>query len=143
MVNVLRKWWVWPIIILLGLAILFALLPSPADSVDVSRQRFVDDVRSGRVDEVKVDGRDVDYKLLGDDNTYRLALNEGDTIDSVLRERGLDAGQLPRIRTEGHGWWKDVPFYTIAFLPPILIVAVLVALLRWLWRKGSAVKAGG
>ena len=143
MVNVLRKWWVWPIIILLGLAILFALLPSPADSVDVSPQRFVDDVRSGRVDEVKVDGRDVDYKLLGDDNTYRLALNEGDTIDSVLREGGLDAGQLPRIRAEGHGWWKDVPFYTIAFLPPILIVAVLVALLRWLWRKGSAVKAGG
>jgi len=140
---VLRKWWVWPIIAVLGVSILFTLLPGPTDNVDVSPQRFVDDVRLGRVDEVKMDGRDVDYKLPGDENTYRLTLNEGETIDSVLRDGGLGAGERPRIRTAGHNGWEDAPFYAIAFLPSILVVAVLVALLRWLWRKGSAVRAGG
>jgi len=141
--RVLRKWWIWPIIAVLGVAILFTLLPGPSESVDVSKELFVDEVRIGHVDEVTVDGRDVEYRLDDDETTFHLALDDGETVDSVLRDGGLNASELPRIRAGGSSWWVDLPFYVMAFLPSILVVAVLVAALRWLWRKGSAVRRDG
>ena len=141
--RVLRKWWIWPIIAVLGVALLFTLLPGPSDSVDVSKELFVDDVRAGHVDEVTVGGRDVEYTLDDEETTFHFALDEGETVDSVLRDGGLNASELPSIRADESSWWVNLPFYAIAFLPPILVVAVLVAALRWVWRKGSAVRADG
>jgi len=139
-VTILRKWWVWPIIIVVILAIVFALLlGSGSGRVEITRQTFVDHVRSGSVREIEVDGRDVEYKLDDDGPTFRFRLAEGETVDSVLRNGGLGSGELPRIRTAEHSWWETLPVLIMAFLPAMLIVAVLIALQRWLWRKGSAV----
>jgi ATP-dependent Zn protease len=142
-VTILRKWWVWPIIIVVIIAIVFTLLPGGSGRVEITRQTFVDHARSGSVHEIEVDGRDVEYKLDDDEPTFRFRLAEGETVDSVLRDGGLASDELPRIRTAEHSWWEVLPLLITGFLPvmviAMVIVAVLIALLRWLWRKGSAV----
>ena len=138
MVTILRKWWVWPIIILAVIAIVFTLLPAHEQELFATPSDFVEDARAGRVQEIEVHGKYVDYKVDGVEPTFEMEMEEGQTVRGLLSQAGLDTDEFPSIETGGDRWWIRGWFMIVAFLPVILIVAVLVALLRWLWRKGSA-----
>ena len=139
--NILRRWWIWPIIIVVGLVVLFTLLPADEPELFATPRDFVEDARAGRVQEIEVNDKYVDYKVEGVEPTLEMDLEEGQTVRGLLTQAGLDAEEFPPIETRGDRWWIRGPFMIVTFLPIILIVAVLFALLRWLWRKGSAAQA--
>jgi hypothetical protein len=140
-VNYLRKWWTWPIIAVLAIAILFTLLPGPGSEVDATAREFIADARGGRVESIEVDGHTIKYKTRDSDSKFEFETREGETVRSLLTEAGLSPDEFPPISTGGGSWWWDLPFFVMAFLPAILVVVLLVAAIRWLWRKGSATTA--
>ena len=63
MVNVLRKWWVWPIIIVLVIAIVFTLLPASSTTVYEPLAEFVEHAKAGRVRSVEVNGSEIEFTV--------------------------------------------------------------------------------
>ncbi|MEX0800324.1 MAG: hypothetical protein WD379_03810 [Dehalococcoidia bacterium] len=138
-----RSPWLWvPIGAVLAVVVVFTLLPAGSRDVRVTPDELVQDARDGRITEIRVDGRYVEYELTGWDQTFEVELEEDQGVRSLLQEAGLAEDDFPPIEGSGESWWSRGLFGVFAFLPLILFAAVLFALLRWLWRKGSAVRSG-
>jgi len=130
MTKVLRKWWVWPIIILLGLAILFTILPGGSTTTDQPLRTFTEEAKAGRIRSVKVNGREIEYKLIGDDQTFAAEMEENDTVREVLQDAGIEPEEFPPIEIRETPFWSRIPGLLFAFLPIIFFVAVLYFAVR-------------
>jgi hypothetical protein len=142
MLKLVRSPWVWvPSGFIVALLILFTLLPAGDSGILATPSEFVEDARAGRVQKIEVNGRYVDYRIDGIEEPFEMKMEEGQTVRALLSQAGLEDAEFPPIETASASWWSRGPFFILAFLPILLIIAVLFALLRWLWRKGSVGRA--
>ncbi len=138
--DALRKWWVWPIIILLALPVLFTLLPGGSTTVDRPLTEFIEDAKAGRVRSVEVHGSVVEYTLKGDEQTFKSRMEQNDTVRQVLQDSGIDPEDFPPIEIREPRLWSNVPGLLFQFLPIIFIVATLYYFLRRA-RAGTSSRA--
>lgn len=102
MANILRwtRLWVGAAVAVAIAGALLAVVLLPEDSpgnIDRTLAEFIEDARAGRVQVVEVDGRQVKWKVIGDDRTYETRLTPGDTVRRVLADAGLDPEDFPPI----------------------------------------------
>jgi YHS domain-containing protein len=136
--SFLRKPWVWFLIGVAALLLLFALLPSGSNPIDATVAEFIEDTKGGMVESVEVSGRYLEYSLISSELTFEAKMEEGDTVRQVLQDAGIEPNDFPPIRAKERIWWSPIPFILISFLPLILIISILFAVLRWVWWRGSA-----
>ena len=128
--TILRRWWVWPIIIVAVVGIVFTLLPGGSTTVDRPLTAFVEEAKAGRVRSVEVHGRDIEYRLIGDEQTFSAEMEENDTVREVLQDAGVAPQDFPPIRVRDWSFWSRVPGLIFAFLPIILFVGLLYVAIR-------------
>ena len=136
--SFLRRPWAWFLIGRGALLLLFTFLPSGSNPIDATVAEFIEDTKRGMVESVEVRGRYIEYSLISSEVTFEAKMEEGDTVRQVLRDAGLEPNDFPPIRAKDRSWWSPIPFILISFLPLILIISILFAVLRWVWRRGSA-----
>jgi YHS domain-containing protein len=142
MANVLRKWWVWPILLVIIVSIVFTLLPGGSSAVDRPLTEFVEDANAGRVRSVEVDGRDIEYKLIGDEQTFSAEMERYDTVREVLQDAGVDPQDFPPIKIEKRSFWVIVPSLILQILPVILFVGILYFIVRRATGGGAGAAKG-
>lgn len=130
MVNILRKWWVWPIIFVAIVAIVFTLLPAGSSTVDRPLTEFIEDARAGRVRSVEVHDSRLEYKLTGDDQTFEAEMEESDTLREVLQDSGIEPQDFPPIKVKEMSFWAKIPGILFAFLPLIIFIAIIYFVVR-------------
>ena len=128
--SFLRKPWVWVLIGVAALLILFTLLPGGSDNVDRPLTEFIEDARAGRIRSVEVDGRDLDYKLIGDDQTFSAEMEKNDTVREVLQDAGIEPEDFPPIRSKELSFFSRIPGLILTFLPIIFFFGLLYFILR-------------
>ncbi len=136
--SFLSKPWVWFLIGVAALLLLFAVLPRGSNTIDATVAEFIEDTRGGMVENVEVSGRYLEYNLISSDLTFKTKMEKGDTVRQVLQNAGIEPDDFPTIRAKERSWWSQIPLVLITFLPLILIISILFAVLRWVWRRGSA-----
>jgi YHS domain-containing protein/ATP-dependent Zn protease len=99
------------------------------DSVDQSLTQFIDQARAGEVETVEVDGRNIDYSLVGDNLTYTTRMERGDSLRDVLQDSGVDPQEFPEIKID-EGGASNIMGLFINFLPVIIVVGILLVFLR-------------
>jgi YHS domain-containing protein len=128
--SFLRKPWAWVLIGVAALIILFTLLPGGSDNVDRPLTVFIEEVRAGNVQRVEVDDAVLEYKLIGDDQTFETRMEEGDTLREVLQDSGIAPEDFPPITIKEPSFWSNLPGLLIQFLPIIFITGILYFFLR-------------
>ena len=128
--NALRKWWVWPIIIVAVVGIVFTLLPGGSTTADRPLTEFVQDAKAGRVRSVEVHGSDIRYKLIGDEQTFSAVMEENDTIRAVLQDAGVAPQDFPPIEIKRTPSWGKIIDLAFSYLPAIIIVGIMIFFLR-------------
>ena len=66
-------------------------------TVRVSLAQFIEDAKAARIETVEVDGRDIKYNLIGDEETFQANMQRGDTVREILRDAGIAPEELPPI----------------------------------------------
>ncbi len=128
----------WLLIGLGALLLLFTFLPIGSNTIDATVAEFIEDTKGGMVESVEVRGRYLEYSLIGSEVTFEARLDEDDTVRQVLQDAGIEPDDFPPIRAKERSWLSQFPIVLITFLPLILIFAIPIAVLRWIWRRGSA-----
>ena len=129
---------IWLLIGLGSLLLLFTFLPVGSNTIDATVAEFIEDTKGGMVESVEVSGRYLEYSLISSELTFEAKMDEGDTVRKVLQDAGIEPNDFPTIRAKERSWWSQFPIILITFLPLILFIAIPLALLRWIWRRGSA-----
>ena len=128
----------WLLIGLGALILLFTFLPGGSNTIDATVAEFIEDTKGGMVESVEVSGRYLEYSLISSELTFKVKMEEGDTVRQVLQDAGIEPSNFPPIRAKERIWWSQFPLVLISFLPLILFIAIPLAVLRWIWRRGSA-----
>jgi cell division protease FtsH len=129
----LRNSFIYLLILVAIVAIIFTVFYSGnTGTTDRTIDNFVNDVKSGQVTKVDVDGTNVTYKIKGEDVTYETKLEEGDTVRQVLTDAEIKPGDTnyPEVNIKGASGWKTALNILIQFIPIIIIVGVLFFFLR-------------
>ena len=137
MVNLLRKRWVWPIIIVLVIAIVFTLLPASSTTVYEPLAEFVEHAKAGRVRSVEVNGSEIEYRLVGDVQTFSAKMEENDTVREVLQDAGIAPEDFPPITIKKDSFWSQIPGLIFQFLPIIFFFGLLYFIVRRAVRGGD------
>jgi YHS domain-containing protein/ATP-dependent Zn protease len=134
-IRLFRKWWIYPIGIVLLLLIIFAVFSSDtSEQPDVSTSQFLADIQAGRVERIEVDGGDVEYTTdSGVSLTARL--ERGDSVRDILADAGYEPGSAdyPTVIVNERGF-GGLGSLAITFLPVIFIVGILFLLMRSSWQ---------
>ena len=128
--DALRKWLIWPVIIVAVITIVFTLLPAGSSTVDRPLAEFVEDAKAGRVRSVEVDGSQIEYRLIGDEQVFRAEMEQNDTVRQVLQDSGIDPEDFPPITIKEPGFSGRLTDFAFQFLPIIFIVGILFFFLR-------------
>jgi cell division protease FtsH len=129
----LRNSFIYLLILVAIVAIVFTLLPGGSSSEKrplTGPGSFVADAEAQKVQSVEVNGTDITYKLVGDQQTYKAKMEQGDTVRQVLQDAGIKPEDFPPIKIKQASFWSNVPGLLIQFLPIIFIVAILFFFLR-------------
>ncbi len=127
----LRNSFIYLLILVAIVAIVFTVFSSSGSGkVEQSLTDFVAEAKTGRVASVEVDGSSIDYKLKGDDVTYKTKMENGDTVRKVLQDNGISTDSFPPIKIKQPSQWGNVLGLFIQFLPILFIVAILFFFLR-------------
>ena len=138
--SFLRKPWVWVLIGVATLLIVFTLVPVRSDdAIDRSLSEFIEDARAGSIRSVEVDGRDLEYKLVGVERTFETRMEEEDTLREVLQDAGIEPEDFPPIRIKEYSFLSRIPGLIFTFMPIIFITGILYFFLRSA-RAGGASK---
>ncbi len=140
--SFLRKPWAWVLIGVAALLILFTLLPGGSDNVDRPLTEFIEDAKAGRIRSVEVDGRDLDYKLIGDDQIFSAEMEKNDTVREVLQDAGIEPEDFPPIRIKEPSFFSRIPGLIFTFLPIIFFAGLLYFIVRAAVGRGGG-KARG
>jgi cell division protease FtsH len=127
----LRNSFIYLLILVAIVAIVLTIFTSGgADRQDMGVSQFVQEAKAGTITDLEVDGRDLTFKLKGDDsNGFKTKLEEGDTLRSVLQDNRVPLEQVPySIKKDSQ--WGTVFGLFINFLPVIIIVGLLFFFLR-------------
>jgi cell division protease FtsH len=129
----LRNSFIYLLILVAIVAIVFTLLPGGSSSEKrplTGPGSFVADAEAQKIQSVEVNGTDITYKLVGDQQTYKAKMEQGDTVRQVLQDAGIKPEDFPPIKIKEASFWSNVPGLLIQFLPIIFIVAILFFFLR-------------
>jgi YHS domain-containing protein len=123
--TLLRKPWVWVLIGVAAVLILFTLLPGDSNDIDRPLSEFIEDARAGRVRSVEVDDTEIEYRLIGDEQTYATKMEEDDTLRQILQDAGIEPEDFPPFRIREPSFWSNIPGLVFSFLPIILFAGLL------------------
>ncbi len=127
----LRSPWVWILIGVAALHIASMLIPAGSDdAIDRPLTEFIEDAKAGRIRSVEVDGRDLEYKLIGDDQTFSAEMEKNDTVREVLQDAGIESEDFPPIRIKEPSFWSRIPGIIFTFLPIIFFAGLLYFIVR-------------
>ncbi len=129
----LRNSFIYLLILVAIVAIVFAVLQGGGDSPQkVELSQFISDAQAGEVVKVDVDGTQLDYKLRGEDITYRAKMEKGDTVRNVLQDNGVEPGSdnYPEVSLKETSSWNRIFGIMLQFLPILLIFGFLIFFLR-------------
>jgi YHS domain-containing protein len=129
MVNFLRKPWAWVLIGIAAVLIIFILMPA-GSHIDRPLSGFIEDAKAGRIRRVEVDDRQLEYRLIGDEQTYRTKMEEDDTLRQILQDAGIEPEDFPYIEVKEPGFLSHIPSLIFAFLPLILFGCFLYFVIR-------------
>jgi len=126
----MRQWWFWLAAVVLVLVLALSLFSGGGnDSVEQPLTQFIAQVKAGGVERVEVDGRDIEYSLVGDDITYQTKMERRDSLRDVLQDSGVEPEDFPEIKI-GEGGVSNIIGLIINFLPVIIIVGILFVFLK-------------
>jgi YHS domain-containing protein len=128
--SFLRKPWAWLLIAVAAVLIVFTLLPGGSNNVDRPLSEFIEDARAGRILRVEVDDAELEYKLIGDEQTYATKMEEDDTVRRVLQDAGVDPEDFPPIKIKERSFLSSIPSLVLNFLPIIVFLGLLYFVLR-------------
>jgi len=130
----LRKWWIYPLIAVLAVAVVFTVFRQ--GHAQTTLEDFKEFARNGEVTTVRLarNDRDFEYELRGSDKTYETSKEPLVSLREVLTEAGLTEDQINRIDIYYQGA-RRTPFtwvlaLLINFLPLIIVVAIVVFFVR-------------
>ena len=129
-VNFLRKPWAWVLIGIAAVLIVFTLLPGGRNEVDRPLSAFIEDARAERILRVEVDDKDLEYRLIGDEQTYATKMEEDDTLRQILQDAGIEPEDFPYIKVKEPSFLSHIPGLIFAFLPLILFGGFLYFVVR-------------
>ena len=130
----LRKWWIYPLVGILAVAIVFTVFQR--GHAETTLEDFKEFARNGQVTTVRLarNDRDLEYELRGSDRTYKTSKERLVSLREVLIEAGVTDDQMNRIDIYYTGT-RSTPFtwiltLVINFLPLIIILAIIVFFVR-------------
>ena len=138
----LRKVGPWLLIGLAALLLVFTFLPGGSNTIHATVAEFIEDTKAGRVESVEVSGRYLEYGLISSELTFEARMEEGDTVRQVLQTAGIQRDDFPSIQAKDSSWRSRILLLLIGFLPLILIIAILFAVLRWIWTRVGTTTRG-
>ncbi len=127
----LRNSFIYLLILVAIVAIVFTLLPGGSSTEERTLTEFIADAKQGRVESVDVNGSELKYKLIdNEEQTFKAKMEEGDTVRGVLSDEGIATEDFPIIKIKEATFWSKLPGLLFTFLPIIFIVAILFFFLR-------------
>jgi YHS domain-containing protein len=135
--SVFRRWWFWVLAVLLLLAVALTLISGGGTArQEVPLTEFIEAARAGEVRSVEVDDNEIEYKLIGaDDTTYETKMEESDTVRGVLQDAGIEPEDFPAVTIRELSPLGNFIGVILQFLPVVVIVGFLVWMVR---RTGQA-----
>jgi YHS domain-containing protein len=128
----LRRWWIFPLAIVVVLIGLFSVFQSSGESRPrLALRDFVLEARAGNVAEAELDGRTLSYEL-GDSPgiVFETELARGDSITGILQNEGIAISEQPRITIDESSGSANIIALIVNFLPIIIILAIVFFFLR-------------
>jgi len=125
-----RRWWLWLIPAAILIVVLTVVLTSGSSGkVEQPLSQFIEAAKVGQVRSVRVDGTDIEYRLVDGNATYHTRIERGDTLRELLRDAGVQPQALPDIQVEssGTGTISDIIF----FVPFVFLIGFLVYSVRY------------
>ncbi len=127
----LRNSFIYLLILVAIVAIVFTLLPGGSSTEERTLTEFIADAKAGRVESVDVNGSELKYKLIdNEEQTFKAKMEEGDTVRGVLSDEGIATEDFPPIKIKEATFLSKLPGLLFTFLPIIFIVAILFFFLR-------------
>ncbi len=127
----LRNSFIYLLILVAIVAIVFTVFrDSGSGKVEQSLTDFVAEAQAGNVISVEVDAPNLDYKLEGEDLTYKTKMEDGDTVRQILQDAGIKPEDFPKVEIKEPSQWGNILGLFLQFLPVIFIVAILFFFLR-------------
>src|SRR3990172_6097830 len=123
--QLLRRWWIIPIGLVVAVAIVFTVFSS-GSGVDTSLRDFTDFVRAGQVTSIRVspDDRTIEFTLESSEETYETRKEARVPLRDLLRDAGVTEDEINRIAIEfgnGDSGWQRVSLL-FGFLPIIFML---------------------
>ena len=129
--SFLRKPWVWILIGVAALLIVFTLIPVGSDdAINRPLSEFIEDSRAGRIRSVEVNYSEIEYKLIGDEQTFETRMEEEDTLREVLQDAGIEPEDFPPIRIKEARFLSRIPGLIFTFLPIIFFLGIVYFIVR-------------
>jgi YHS domain-containing protein len=136
MTSLLKKWWVWPIILVVLVVVLLTVFMNSSDN-ETTLDDFTAYAQDGQVTTIRVsrNERDIEYELRGVDGTFETTKERQVPLNELLTEAGVSDEQISDIdiyygETSGSPW---IGLF-ISFLPVIIILGILIFFLT---RSGA------
>ena len=131
MSSLLRKWWLYPLVVLALIVVVLSVFSSSEEG-DISLNQFLDDVQAGRVTRIEVDGTRVEYEVAGVDGRFRTRIEDGDSIREILADNGINPGSatFPTIVADQSGFFPLFIRVIFQLLPLILIIGIIAFFYR-------------
>ena len=133
--NNFRNFALWVIIALLLVA-LFQLFQGeqtrPETQTPASYSEFLADVNNGKVESVNIQGKRLQYKLRGDEQSYQTYTPEDPTLVSRLSEKGVEISAAPDDERV-----PSVLGVLLQWFPMLLLIAVWIFFMRQMQAGGG------
>jgi len=131
--QLLRRWWIYPIGLVVAVGIVFTVFSSGNDT-DTSLRDFTDFVRAGQVTSIRVsrDDRRIEYTLEGSEETYETRKEARVPLRDVLVDAGVTEDEIDQIDVEFGAADSDLQWVSLIlnFLPIIIILGIVLFFFR-------------
>jgi YHS domain-containing protein len=140
--SLLKKWWVWPIILVVLVVVLLTVFMNSSDN-ETTLDDFTAYAQDGQVTTIRVshNERDIEYELRGVDGTFETTKERQVPLNELLTEAGVSDDQISDIdiyygESSGSEWIGLL----INFLPMIIILGIIVLIMRRATKRAKGVE---
>lgn len=97
--NLVRRPWLWIVtVVATAVLLIVVLLPVGSPStIDRPLGDFLQAALAGRVESVEVEGSEIRWRLIGDDQTFETRVGDGVSVRQLLRDAGVELEDFPPI----------------------------------------------
>jgi len=141
--QLLRRWWVYPLILIGAVVLVFSVFSSMSTHVETDLDDFIVAARAGDVTAIEVsrDEREIRYKLEGYSQTHETRKERSDSLRELLLGAGFSADEVRALSVRYDEGEAGLVSLALNFLPIFIILGILVFFLRmaqraqtWRWQ---------